>query len=127
MQTGAFLGFVLIAVAIFASGERSIEIWSWLILAGVFIVDATVTLLVRMLKREDWLSAHRHHAYQKASRRFGSHRRVTIGVAAINVAWLFPVAYAASAMPEHGWWLTFAAWAPLVWVSLWFGAGRTDN
>ena len=123
----AFLGFVLIAIAIVAGRDGSIAVWSWLILAGVFVIDATVTLLIRMLKRQDWLSAHRSHAYQKASRRFGSHRRVTIGVIAINVIWLFPLAYAASAIPQYGWWLTITAWIPLVVLCLGFGAGRAED
>jgi Fuc2NAc and GlcNAc transferase len=123
----AFLGFVLIAVAIQGSGAGSIAVWSWLILAGVFIVDATTTLLVRMLRREKWLLAHRDHAYQIASRLFGSHRRVTLAVAAINLLWLFPLAFAASRSPAHGWWLTMIAWAPLIWVTLTLGAGRADD
>lgn len=123
----AFLGFVLVAIAIVAGRDGSIAVWSWLILGGVFIIDATVTLFSRMLKREDWLSAHRSHAYQRASRRLGSHRQVTMGVIAINVVWLVPIAYAASAAPRFGWWLTATAWLPLVVLSWWFGAGRAED
>jgi len=123
----AFLGFVLIAIAVFTSGDGSISIWSWLILAGVFVVDATVTLVTRMFRKDDWLAAHRSHAYQKASRRYGSHSRVTIGAITINLVWLFPIAFLATAKPEYGWWLTIAAWAPLIVLSLWIGAGRSND
>jgi Fuc2NAc and GlcNAc transferase len=123
----AFLGFVLMAIAFLTSGDGSVSIWSWLILLGVFFVDATVTLVTRMLKREDWLSAHRNHAYQKASRHYGSHGRVTIGAITINLVWLFPIAFLATAKPERGWWLTLAAWAPLIVFSLWIGAGRSND
>ncbi len=121
----AFLGFILIALAIRASAVASI--WPWLILGGVFIVDATVTLLTRMLRGETWWAAHRSHAYQKASRRYGSHLRVTIGVLAVNLIWLLPVAIVAARLPHHGWWITVAAWIPLVGLSLWLGAGRPDG
>ena len=123
----AFLGFVLIALAIYETGSDTASIWTWLILGGVFIVDPTVTLITRMLRREKWLSAHRDHAYQKITRRVGSHRRVTIGVIATNVIWLFPVAYVAQSMPENGWWLTGIAWGPLLGLSLWVGAGQPEQ
>ena len=122
----AFLGFTLIVLAIRATDDAAMSVWPWLILAGVFIVDATVTLITRMFLRQNWLSAHRNHAYQKASRRFGSHLPVTLGVLVLNVVWLLPLAIAAARLPQHGWSLTFAAWIPLVGLSIWFGGGRPE-
>ncbi|MCH9695871.1 MAG: glycosyltransferase family 4 protein [Gammaproteobacteria bacterium] len=122
----AFLGFILIGIALHASHEGLVSVWSWLILAGIFVVDATVTLSTRMVRRYDWLSAHRDHAYQKASRRYGSHARVTMAVVAINSVWLFPLSFLANRAPENGWWLTVVAWAPLILLSFWLGAGRRD-
>ena len=123
----AFLGFCLVALAILTSGDGSISIWSWLCLSGVFIVDATVTLITRIVRRDNWLSAHRSHAYQIASRRYNSHRAVTISVIMINIVWLLPVACAATINPGHGWWLTIVAWTPLTVLSLWFGAGQSTD
>jgi Fuc2NAc and GlcNAc transferase len=123
----AFLGFILIAVAIYSSHTGNVPFWSWLILAGVFIVDATITLVVRMWNRENWLSAHRSHAYQRASRRYQSHARVTTAVVAVNILWLLPIAFLATAAPEHGWWLTAIAWLPLTIAALRIGAGKPDQ
>lgn len=123
----AFLGFVIFAVAILSSATSSIPIWSWLILGGVFIVDASITLSTRILTKEDWVSPHKSHAYQIASRRFNSHKVVTIGVVLVNAFWLFPMAAAATLKPEIGWWLTAIAWTPIVWVSLFLGAGRKES
>lgn len=123
----AFLGFVLIAVAILTSTGNEISIWSWLILGSVFIVDASVTLLVRMLRKEDWLAPHRSHAYQHASRRFASHKIVTTTVVLINVIWLFPIAILASVQPAFGWWLTVLAWGSLAFLSLRLNAGSSSD
>ena len=51
----------------------------WVILLGVFIVDATVTLVRRLLRGEKVYEAHRSHAYQFASRRFGAPRAGDVG------------------------------------------------
>ncbi len=123
----AFAGFILVAIALVASGQGIMPLWPWLILSSVFVVDATVTLVTRMLRGDEWHSAHRSHAYQKAARRFGSHRSVTLLVLAINVVWLLPLAFVAARKPETGWWLTCLAWTPLVIVSLLLGSGRPDK
>lgn len=120
----AFLGFTLIAIALRASADGPVSIWPWLILAGVFLVDATITLITRALSGQKWYSAHKSHAYQKASRRLGAHRPVTLAVLSINLLWLLPLAWFAGAYPEFGWWLTIVAWMPLIALSLALKAGR---
>lgn len=69
---------------------------AWIICLGVFIVDATFTLIRRVLNGHKMYDAHRAHAYQYASRKYNSHTTVTISVLLINVFWLLPVAYLAA-------------------------------
>jgi Fuc2NAc and GlcNAc transferase len=121
-----FLGFILALLAILFSSMQVTPIWSWLILAGVFVVDATITLVTRVINGEEWYSAHNNHAYQKASRRLKNHKLVTFSVLMINIWWLLPMAWFASARPEFGWWLTMIAWIPLILLSLFLKAGRTE-
>jgi Fuc2NAc and GlcNAc transferase len=88
-------GFLGIMLALFSVQTAWVEprfFWMWLILLGVFIVDATVTLCRRVLRGEKFYEAHRSHAYQYASRILGSHRPVTLIIGAINVFWLLPIA-----------------------------------
>ena len=40
-----YLGYVIVALAVAAMRDNSVALWVWLILGGVFFVDATVTLL----------------------------------------------------------------------------------
>lgn len=87
-----FLGIMLALLSVQAAWITPRLFWVWLILLGVFIVDATVTLCRRVLRGEKFYEAHRSHAYQYASRILGAHRPVTLAVGAINVFWLMPVA-----------------------------------
>ena len=122
-----FLGFALAVFALLTAGSGRLAIWPWLILFGVFVVDATVTLLRRVAAGEKWHEAHRSHAYQYASRRYNSHRIVTLAVAAINVGWLFPLAWIASAFPNWGAFCLVVAWTPLMFLALKFQAGVPES
>lgn len=121
------VGFALGLFALISAQLGILPVWTWLILAGVFIVDATVTLVRRMSRGETWYEAHRSHLYQRAARRFASHGAVTLSVTLVNLLWLLPHAALSAARPEFGWWLTVSAWAPLVVVAVVFGAGLPDD
>jgi Fuc2NAc and GlcNAc transferase len=112
-----FLGFCLGAVAWATVVAGQLTIWVWLILLGVFIVDATVTLLRRWLHGARLVQAHRGHAYQQLERLYGSHLKVTVGVLCINLFWLGPCAAIADARPTLGALLMLVAWAPLAAVT----------
>ncbi len=118
-----FLGLMLGAISLQAAVERPILLWCWLVLLGVFVVDATVTLVRRMLRREQVYEAHRSHAYQHASREFEAHRPVTLAVAAINVFWLLPWAIAIALGHVVGPVGLVAAYIPLLVLAFRFKAG----
>jgi len=92
----------------------------------VFVTDATLTLVRRLLLREHIFEAHRRHAYQRLSRRWGSHRRVTLAFIAVNVIWLLPLAYLA-ALPGWMWPALLLAYVPLIGVALYSGAGAPEE
>jgi Fuc2NAc and GlcNAc transferase len=118
-----FLGFVLAVSSLQAGLSRAELFWSWLILLGVFIVDATVTLLRRALRGERFYEPHRSHAYQHAATSCGAHRPVTVAVAAINLAWLLPIAALVAHGRLDGAAAALIAYTPLVFGALWLGAG----
>ncbi|MCG4856657.1 hypothetical protein L0M90_13250, partial [[Ruminococcus] torques] len=74
---------------------------AWIICLGVFVVDATYTLIKRVLNGYKMYDAHRSHSYQILSRKWDSHTPVTLAVAAINLLWLFPIAYIAATQNIH--------------------------
>lgn len=119
-----FLGLMLGALSLQAAVARPVLLWCWLVLLGVFIVDATVTLVRRLLRGERVYEAHRSHAYQHASRDFGAHRPVTLAVAAINLCWLIPWAMAIASGLVEGLVGLVAALVPLLALALRFRAGN---
>jgi Fuc2NAc and GlcNAc transferase len=118
-----FLGFVLGAMAWTTIAAGELSVWFWLILVGAFFVDATLTLLRRWRRGEPLATAHRSHAYQRLSRRFGSHLKVTLGFLLVNLVWLAPLAWLAALHPSFGAGLTLLAWAPLAVYAWLSGAG----
>jgi Fuc2NAc and GlcNAc transferase len=118
-----FLGFLLGAIAWITMVSGDLSIWVWLILFGAFFVDATVTLLRRWRRGEPLATAHRSHAYQRLSRRLGSHEKVTVGCLVVNIVWLGPFAWLAAVRPSLGALALVIAWTPLVIFSWICGAG----
>jgi len=121
-----FLGYVLVFLALYCFQQGLLSVWAWLILGGCFLVDATCTLIRRILSGQTWYEAHRSHAYQhgaqslmeraqqaglmERSARSQAHRRVCYVVAAINLIWLMPMAWLAE---------LFVSWAPIVLLVAW--------
>jgi Fuc2NAc and GlcNAc transferase len=120
-----YLGYAIALLALADVRSRPAAVWVWLILGGVFFVDATVTLSRRWLRRERIYQAHRQHAYQWLARRFG-HLRITVTVLLVNLVWLLPCAALASRRPVLAAAMVIAALAPLAVVALLAGAGRRE-
>jgi Fuc2NAc and GlcNAc transferase len=118
-----FLGITLALLSVQAAGVAPRLLWVWLILLGVFIVDATVTLCRRVLRGDKFYEAHRSHAYQYASRILGGHRPVTLAIGAINVFWLLPVASLVALEKLDGIAGLMVAYLPLVWLAYCYKAG----
>jgi Fuc2NAc and GlcNAc transferase len=122
-----FLGYIVAVLAVIEAHESSLALLVWLILGGVFFVDATVTLARRLLRGERLYEAHRTHAYQCLVRRWGSHRRVTLAVLAVNVFWLLPMAMFAARSPVHAPLLLATALGPLIVLAFAVGAGASES
>jgi Fuc2NAc and GlcNAc transferase len=79
------LGFVFGALAVTSQRSASTPMMVVLLLLAVFIADATITLLRRMLRGERWYEAHRSHAYQRLVQHGWSHATVTLCVIGVNL------------------------------------------
>ncbi len=121
-----YLGYAIAVLALASDRAGGLDGWTWLILGGAFLVDATLTLLRRLLRRERVYQAHRTHAYQWLARRWGSHARVTGSLIAIDLLWLLPCALLSVRYPIAAPWICIAALAPLAAFALWSGAGRPE-
>lgn len=121
-----FLGMILGILSLQAAWVSSQLLWAWLILLGVFIVDATFTLIRRLVRGDKVYEAHRSHAYQFASRRFGKHLPVTLAVAVINLCWLLPVALCVVLLGLDVTWGLVLAYVPLIALAFKFHAGELE-
>jgi len=133
-----FLGFFLGALGLYAAGKEWITIWTVLIIFGVFLVDATITLLLRMYRGESWLQPHRTHFYQRitdkiilfrkrrlenkemkpsqSELRKYAHQLVNVGVIFINICWLLPAAMLSVYYPQWGVVIMFTAFLPMILI-----------
>ncbi|PNA24661.1 glycosyl transferase [Pseudomonas sp. GW531-E2] len=121
-----FLGIQLALLSLHAANGDPVLLWSWIILMGVFIVDATFTLARRLLRGDKVYEAHRSHAYQYASRYFGKHRPVTLAVTAINLLWLLPWAAIVALGHVDALVGVIVAYAPLLALAVKFKAGQRE-
>jgi len=111
-----FVGFALAAGALLTARHAPTTLWTWLVLNGVFVADATVTLVVRLVRGQRIYEAHREHLYQRLSRRWQSHRTVTLTAIAVNLLWCLPWAVATVRVPDLGAAFAAAALGPLFMV-----------
>lgn len=93
------IGYLAAALAIASENRRSVPLLAFAIISGLFIADATITLLRRLTRGEPPTEAHRDHAYQRLTRAWGSHRSVAAGAAAVTVV-LAVLAAVGTAMPQ---------------------------
>jgi Fuc2NAc and GlcNAc transferase len=122
-----YLGYAVVVLALSAAQHNEVALLVWVILGGLFFVDATVTLARRLARGERAYEAHRSHAYQWLSRRWGSHKRVTLFCIGLNLLWLLPCAWFAATRPALAGWTVLAALAPVTVGALLAGAGRREQ
>lgn len=122
-----FLGLTLGILALIALKENLALFCAWIICLGVFVVDATYTLIKRVLNGHKMYDAHRSHSYQILSRKWDSHTPVTLAVAAINLLWLLPIAYITATQniryPEIA---VLIAYIPLLLIAIKLKAGNLN-
>lgn len=121
-----FLGLILGVMSLNAAWSAPELMWSWLILLGVFTVDATVTLFRRLIRKEKVYQAHRSHAYQYVARFYSSHRVVTLGVMCVNLLWVLPLAVLVGTGCVDGFTGLIVAYVPLILLAVKFNAGGRE-
>ncbi|MBS3963675.1 MAG: glycosyltransferase family 4 protein [Methylomonas sp.] len=120
-----FLGLLLGVLMVLAAEQAMILLYCGLILFGVFIVDASYTLLMRVATKQQWYQAHCCHAYQRAAKRFG-HRAVLLAVWAIDVFWLLPLSLLVFKQPDYACYGLIVAYVPLIVLAWFFQAGVAE-
>ncbi len=98
------LGYLFATLAIASENSGAIPLMLWVLLLGVFIFDATVTLCRRIAQGHSWHHAHHSHAYQRLVQAGRTHAQVSSMILLFNfvlailaiVAWKEPALFLAS-------------------------------
>ena len=123
-----FLGSIFVIFGIGAFTQDTITFWIWLILLSIFYIETTVTLLIRIKRKENALKVHHsHHAYQQIIISSGKHNRPAILSIILHFIWIIPMAILAYNYPEKGWFITLIACLPLLFLFYFFGPYRTKD
>ncbi len=84
---GHGLALLVVLVIVEPAGRVAPSAWPLLVLPlAAFLVDASLTLGRRIVRREAWWQPHVQHAYQVWSRTLGRHAPVTIAYAGWSIA-----------------------------------------
>lgn len=112
-----FLGWSVALFSLMGAIDQSVSVWQSAIITSPFVVDATLTLLSRVRRKEQWYTAHRDHAYQVLLRMGWSHRQVLTGLILVNSTLVLPAFILANRWPEQQMWiaLLLAAGLTAVW------------
>ncbi len=95
------LGFIFAAFAVYGVQTGSLGMSISILIMSVFFVDATLTLLSRVFRGEQWYTAHAQHVYQRLIAQGWSHRRVLLVYQAINVFLVLPAIVLAKTYPQY--------------------------
>lgn len=121
-----FLGLLLGILILMAAQQAAVLLYCGLILFGIFIVDASYTLLYRFISGQKWYEAHCSHAYQHAAKQYG-HLAVLMGSWVINLCWLLPISSLVFLYPRYALIGLVLAYLPLLGVVYHFRAGQADR
>ncbi len=123
-DTGSlFFGVLMAWIVVVMMVNHPNGLWVFLCLFAMFWVDATLTLIRRLLRQKSIFEAHREHAYQHlANEKWQSHTKATLFIMLINVVWLLPMAYAVLQSAYPLLWLLIAI-IPVIIYTLYLQAG----
>lgn len=126
-----FLGFLFGAIVIIGLAKGSVTLASGMMVMPVFVIDATLTLLRRIVTGEPWYKPHRSHAYQLATQMGASHLQVTsFAVICFAMAGLLAIGINAEVTYAPVLSVVFCGLIALIWglVTLMFaGRKRVDS
>lgn len=122
-----FLGYVLSVLMLDGISRDEDLVWPWMILLSLFWVDATLTLCRRAFRGETIYQAHRSHAYQHAAILVGGHALVSYGYLAVNIFYLFPLAWLSLKFPSFSLLFTCLAVFPIALYCIYMGCGVENS
>ncbi|WP_444945025.1 MraY family glycosyltransferase [Microbulbifer sp. ZKSA006] len=88
------IGLAVVAVSLFGWRRGAFEFWMPVVIFAPFWLDATYTLLKRMVTGQRWWEAHRQHFYQKCAIQIGVRKALILQLGAMMLCSLVVVVVA---------------------------------
>lgn len=104
------LGLFAAVSSLWGAGARVFSFWTAVLVFSPFIVDATVTLIRRLIKGERLWEAHKSHYYQRLVQLGWGHRKTALGEYGLMVACSVSAVWAAN-RPVGIQWAMIVGWA----------------
>lgn len=95
------LGFIFASFIIYGIAVDVLSLPVSILVMSVFIVDATLTLLTRVIRKEQWYTAHAQHVYQRLIAHGWSHWQVLVVYQTINVVLVLPAIMLVETYPQY--------------------------
>jgi UDP-N-acetylmuramyl pentapeptide phosphotransferase/UDP-N-acetylglucosamine-1-phosphate transferase len=106
----SFLGFLAAAFMLWADRDGIFPLWTGVLLFSPFIVDASVTLIMRIIRRERFWEAHKTHYYQRLVQLGWGHRRTVLWEYLLMILCALSAVLAQRLSPPSQWFII------VVWV-----------
>ncbi len=112
------LGFLFAVFLLYGTATGAFDYPLALMVMLLFLTDATLTLLLRVIRGERWYNAHRQHLYQRLIAHGWTHTRVAVLYQAINLTLVLPGIVIAVNFPALAW--AIALVLTLIFVLGWY-------
>ena len=112
------LGFLFAVFLLYGTATGAFDYPLALMVMLLFLTDATLTLLLRVIRGERWYNAHRQHLYQRLIAHGWTHTRVAVLYQAINLTLVLPGIVIAASFPALAW--AIALVLTLIFVLGWY-------
>ena len=116
------LGFIFAAFSDYGLQTGAFGLYVVVLVMAVFIIDATMTLLTRVIRGEQWYTAHAQHVYQRLIVQGWSHRRVLVVYQVINLAVVLPAIVLTEKYPQKA--MLTSGLTLLLLAASWYFANR---
>ena len=112
------LGFLFAAFLLYGIGTGAFDYSVALMVMLLYLTDASLTLLMRVIRGERWYNAHRQHLYQRLIAHGWTHSRVAMLYQAINLTLVLPGIVIAVNFPALAWAVALAL--TLIFILGWY-------
>ncbi len=119
------LAAMLALTAALGLADSSLSLVTVMLLPAVFVVDASATLLTRVVTGQRWYNAHREHLYQRLAITGIGPSGLVFGLLCINTLFIWPAVGLHIATPEYGAIIVITVY--LILTISWLLAGRWLN